>query len=348
MKFDVYSTSEYFADITARIERSGQGDTVMLATMVFFPQDAGVRRLMDALKGAARRGAETTLLVDANVFLIHGDRIPGPLFWHDDFPREVASAFRPALDALEELKADEVRCFITNRPKRALTGPFAGRSHIKFGIVNDRVYLGGCNLDFSTNIDVMTGWDDASWLGELTDTIIAEGSVKHAMQGNDKFRRIGPGIELLIDAGVVGQSLILERAMKMIDDARQRVFFTCQFFPNDVTTKHLLAAHRRGVTVKIMYNRSSKHVFPYNVMHFGVEAVGRLQLPKCFFDGALPTGSDFFHPKVIATERGTMVGSHNFLKVGVNLGTAEIALQSTDAELGMRLEAAIMKEIRPR
>lgn len=351
MKFDVYSTSEYFADITARIERTGQGDTVMLATMVFFPQDAGVKQLIDALRAAARRGAQATLLVDANNFMIQRGRHLGPLFLHDDFQARVPRAFRPAYYALEEMKQAGVRCFITNRPAKAFSSPIAGRSHIKYGVVNERVYVGGCNLDHSTNIDLMTGWDDAQsskWLSELADATIASGSVKAAMQRTDAIREIAPGAELLIDAGVAGQSLIFERALHLIDGARERVTLTCQFFPNDLTTQYLLGAHRRGVKVKILYNRPSKHLFPHTVLHLGVETAAKLQLPKSFFEHVLDPSRPYLHAKLITTERGIMIGSHNFLQAGVSLGTAEIALLSSDAGLGMRLEAAIMKEISPR
>ena len=39
--------------------------------------------------------------------------------------------------------------------------------------------------------------------------------------------------------------------MQLIDEARERVLITCQYFPNDVTAAHLQAAYERGVKVEI-------------------------------------------------------------------------------------------------
>jgi hypothetical protein len=38
-------------------------------------------------------------------------------------------------------------------------------------------------------------------------------------------------------------------------------------------------------------------------------------------------------PKLIACDKGFMIGSHNYVRAGVSLGTAEIALKSPDALL---------------
>jgi|GEM_PF-4937906 len=44
---------------------------------------------------------------------------------------------------------------ICNQPILPLSFPFMGRSHLKYCIINDAAYLGGCNLDNPSLLDSM-------------------------------------------------------------------------------------------------------------------------------------------------------------------------------------------------
>jgi hypothetical protein len=57
-----------------------------------------------------------------------------------------------------------------------------------------------------------------------------------------------------------------------------------------------------------------------------------LRVPKGFFTEMLPRGGDTLHAKLLITDTGTMIGSHNYVAAGVLLGTAEIALLSRDKD----------------
>lgn len=122
--------------------------------------------------------------------------------------------------------------------------------------------------------------------------------------------------------------------MDIIDGAQERLLITCQFFPNDVTARHLLAAQRRGVKVDILYNDPSKHPFPYNLLHRMVIAREGLKLPANFFAQALKRDKPYLHAKLLVSEQAAMMGSHNLVTAGVRLGTAEIAMVFTDPTVG--------------
>ncbi len=337
----ILTRQEYFEDVARRAQQCGPADRLVVVTMSFDPADPKVAQLLAAMAGAARRGADVRFLMDAYPYLIHGGIQLGPLFWSTKLPERMAGPFGLVAAAVAELRAGGVKVTILNLPHRAFTVPVAGRSHIKYAIINDRVYIGGCNLDWYTKIDAMVAWDDAAaahWLNELALEMVRTGNAKEAAKGEDMTFAVSSTDTLLLDAGVSGQSLIYDEALRLIDEANERVMVVCQFFPNDATAERLLAAHRRGVQVEIVYNHASRQHFPHNFLHHLVEVRERWRLPKSFFVQALGADRPLLHAKLIATERGAIMGSHNFISAGVRLGTAEIALLTSDTSFSQAVE----------
>jgi phosphatidylserine/phosphatidylglycerophosphate/cardiolipin synthase-like enzyme len=321
----------------------------VLVTMSFDPEDPKVAELLAELSAAARRGADVRFIMDAYVYLIHGGIQPGPLFWGAKLPRRMNGPFGRVAAAVAALREGGVKVTVTNLPRRAFTIPVAGRSHIKFALINERVYIGGCNLDWHTKVDEMVAWNDAKtaeWLSELAVGMVKTGSSLDAAGGRDLTHEVNATDTLLVDAGVSGRSLIFEQALQLIDQAEKYVFIACQYFPNDVTAEHLRAAQRRGVKVEIVYNHASRQDFPHNFLHHSVELMERRRMPASFFVQALHRGRPLLHAKLIATEQGVILGSHNFVPVGVRLGTAEIALLSRDADLGVRAVQSLRDQLK--
>lgn len=331
---------EYFEDLTRRAEAAGRGDRLIVVTMSFDPVEPVVKELLAAMAAAAGRGAQVSFIMDAYPYLIHGGIQPGPLFWHAKLPRRLRGPFRLVAEAVDRLLAAGVEVTVLNMPERAYTMPIAGRSHIKYAVYGDRVYIGGCNLDWTTKVDVMAAWDDADaaqWLRELAGRLAATGNAARAVGGEDLSYRVSRTDSLLLDAGVPGRSLIFDEALELIDRATEQVFIACQYFPNDVTGEHLLRASQRGVKVEIIYNHHSRQSFPHNFLHQYVVARERRRLPASFFVQALGRRQPLLHAKLIASEQGAIMGSHNFVSAGVRLGTAEIALLTTDPAMGQRV-----------
>lgn len=348
--FRLYSKSEYLADITARTLAAKAGDRVSVISMAFEPDDPGISPFFDALCTAAGRGVQVLFLVDAYNFLINVTATlttPGPLFFHRQLPPAVAVK-HPIIQALARLEAAGGRTVITNQPGRIFTNPFAGRSHLKTTLINDRIYIGGCNLAVASEIDVMAAWDDAAtanWLHGMTEQMHAAKNTGDVFRGKDIEHQLDAKTILLVDAGKPRQSIIYQHALQLIDEAEESVYITCQYFPNHVTARHLEAARRRGAKITIIYNHPGKDTWPFNLLHRVVVRLERLRNPRDFFDHELPKGTDFLHAKVIATESAGMVGSHNYVRAGVNWGTAEIALLRHDPAfakmLATKVEAAI-------
>ncbi|MGI9028135.1 MAG: phospholipase D-like domain-containing protein [Candidatus Saccharimonadales bacterium] len=333
--YALFNRLNYFSHLIAEFNKAGPGDTIVLTTMEFRPDQPAINNIADALCKAAQNGAKVTFLVDAYSFMLKPGTVLGPLFFSKKDPRLGYGEFKPVVEAVHRLRANNVNCVVINKPQRPLKNPFGGRSHIKFAVINEEVFIGGCNLSHPEQLDVMVRTHNAklaSYMLEFTADVIYSKSVRRALCNRDVGFKIDDETELLIDAGVKRQSLIYKRAFELINSAASRVYMTCQYFPNIRTPAELAKAHDRGVAVHLAYNHPDQHRLPIRGIQKRTLAYKKKRLPSSVFKNQLNMDSDYLHAKILLSEKEVIVGSHNFVKMGVNLGTAEIALRSTSKD----------------
>jgi hypothetical protein len=116
----------------------------------------------------------------------------------------------------------------------------------------------------------------------------------------------------------------------MIDSANDWIVMTCSVFPSSLTAKHLAAAYKRGANVSLYFNHPSKHPKGHNILHHIVLIQERSRRPSALFDQQLHRDLPYLHAKLLATEHGAMIGSHNYIAAGVTFGTAELTLVRYD------------------
>ena len=315
---------DYLKEITERIAHAKKGDRALIITHTLNVEETPVATLMKALATAAGHGAETHLAVDARTL---------PFIQRVPMMHRANKSSRITLAALHSLQESGVLYAITNNTYRRIIHPFAGRSHIKVTVINNDIYVGGCNLSETVwRIDSMIRLHDkraADWIYTQMRAVVQEQSTRLALGDIDQAFTVDDQTTLLLDVGRPKQSLIYKHALSMIDAAEQWIMLTCQYAPNSTTLKHLAAARRRGVTISIYYNHPSKHPLGFNVLHHLVLIHGRLHQPA-LFDKQLSKGMPYLHAKILATEKGAMIGSHNYVSAGVNFGTAELTLMRRD------------------
>lgn len=342
--FQFYSRPEYFEALITHARQASKGDSITIMSMNFDPLVELVGQLMDELCKAARRGITVRLIVDAMDFILDHKSKPGPLFYGRPLTAASSGTFGERFAFLENLRAAGGHYWIINKPTRPLQNPVAGRSHIKLALINDQVYLGGCNIDTEKRIDLMVSWHDqktAAWLYELTEEIAAAGNTRQALRGKDQTLDINDTTKIYIDSGIKKQSLIYTQALEFIDQANEQATITCQYFPGGPTAQHLVAAQKRGASITIYFSGPKTHEQPLG--HYLYNMRERLRVPANFFARQLPDEAEKLHSKLIVTEHGAMLGSHNFVDVGVKLGTAEIALQVLDPAFAKAAEAKLTK-----
>jgi len=343
--------AEYFRDLATTISKTKTGDRVLLASMSFEPSEPLVANVMHALQAAAQRGVNVYLAIDAYSFLTSENRGQiGPLWPRTRLPKNLREPFRSRRQSLEALARAGGHYAITNVPRQPFSVIPAGRSHIKTAVVGDRVYVGGCNLRAPEQFDVMVSWQDrtaADWIFNAMCAVIEQHSTKTALRGVDRGLELDADTSLLLDAGTPKQSLILDEAHRLIDSAAESIFFTCQYFPGDATARHLKAAWKRGVKVTIVYSHPNAHGRLEAPAHHAYGLKERLHLPGEFFAHRLPKGVPLLHAKVLVTDKGSMIGSHNYVVQGVNFGTAELALLCRSSDFAQQLRAFIAGQLPP-
>ena len=318
------SRRQYFLDLIEHIGHTKPGDRVLLVTHDLEPHDPLIKSLLDVIAAAARRGVDIQFAVDERIYPVM-QRIP--------ITRASQARITTADTALQKLADAGVTYRVTNKSYYRVINRFARRSHGKVAVINDMVYMGGCNLGDSGQIDFMIRWHDpkaADWLCARMNELIRTGNSRAAYADTDMHYSLDTKTTILLDAGKPRQSLIFDHALRLIDSAESWIVLTCQFFPNSVTGQHLAQAYKRGVNVSIYYNHPSLHRPGMNILLHLTVLHERTRKPAALFSRQLNKNLPFMHAKLLATDKGAILGSHNYVANGVNFGTSELSIECLD------------------
>lgn len=346
-KFNFYTSTEYYDYLAKKISHTRAGGRVVLVSLWLEVKHQSIQNIIDAAAAAAKRGVEVLVVVDAFTLLIKQGLLPGPAFFFGSEPPMVFESFRKRIDPLDQLRSSGAKGIIIHQPKHPLNNPFTGRSHIKFSVVDDEVFIGGCNLSNVDFLDIMVSWHDkqlADWLTDFTNDVASKGKVSKVV-AQDLNMPIDSKTTLLLDSGRANQSIIFDEALKVIDRAEETILISYQYFPHGKAADHLEKAHQRGVTLQVVYNHHSKHHKPLNLV-YGITAwKTRQRKPAILFEGRLPKKHDYMHGKLIASEKEAIVGSHNYMPSGVKWGTAEIAMHCSDPAFARKAINTLMQQV---
>jgi phosphatidylserine/phosphatidylglycerophosphate/cardiolipin synthase-like enzyme len=338
-------SADYYAAFTTDAAISGHGDVIDIATMSFEPNDTTVRQLLTVLGEAASRGAHVTLAVDAYALLLESTHpIPGPLWAPLPSGQALFHRRQQALDTLASHPTGQAT--VINQPSRLFSSPVSGRNHIKISRHNDRVYLPNGNLNLTDDNDMVLAFTDraaADWLGNIVTDLANTGHTLDSLSHTDETFAVDEATELMVDAGIPGQSLIFDEALTLIDDADEWLVLATQYYPQKEVLQRLTRAVERNVAVYLPYNTPEAQglleKFPERVSMFRSRNVHpRLR------DYPLPLTGRKMHLKGLASEKQAIAGSHNFIERGVRSGTAELVLRRRDASFARQVGDFMLKQ----
>lgn len=324
--YEVLTPNNFLADVAR--EAKAAKKRLWIQTMYMEPGIVSAR-LTNILKDAAARNLDTKLHVDwFGLVTTNGELVYSAGF--PLFPIGTASAniIRQKKQWFKTLQDSGVDVFFTNPPRgmsRIL--PYRGRNHMKITIVDNISYLGGLNIadrDF-TYADFMVKITDE----EITRAIAKQFSKVHDDNLEDEDILIDD-TRLFVDSGKTDDSVILARAIDAVQGAESSVYHTSQFIPDGRFLKALHDAYTRGLDVQTIvpeqntFNRLFAIIYRMNQLSMYMKGQ---RIPLLFY----PT---MLHAKlVIVDEKLAIFGSHNLSDKGVKMGTAEIALHSTNETL---------------
>ncbi|MBC7565104.1 phosphatidylserine/phosphatidylglycerophosphate/cardiolipin synthase family protein [Candidatus Saccharibacteria bacterium] len=317
---------EYVTQATELIKKAEK--RIFLISMVI-ADHAATHELIAALEEAARRGV--SVAVTADIFT-YGEVSGGflPIKYYSPGVKEINHM-------VKSLKAAGVKFLWLGRGHVTI---FNGRTHSKWCVVDDTSFVfGGVNMyqgGVAENTDYMFRVEN----NRLADRLVYEQkriaksertssnypSVTYELEGNS----------VLIDGGIIAHSVIYRRAVELAQEA-EHILFVSQYCP---TGK--LARIFKMKNVDLYFNRPEKaEGFNRSLIRLSMLTSGFKTLYK---------KEPYLHAKFIifTMKDGSKVaitGSHNFAFTGVLLGTREIALESTDADVIGQLESFYKKYI---
>lgn len=317
--------AQYIEQATASIRKATK--RVYLLSMVI-ADHPNTHELIMELEAAAKRGVEVVVMADIFTFgEVSGGFLP---------IRYYSRGARDTNRMVRILKKAGVKFTWLGRARLTL---FNGRTHNKWCIADDTIYtFGGVNLYNGgvENVDYMFTLTD----GKLADRLVKEQTrLQEAERRSTNFPSVSyeyNNMSVLIDGGIIGQSIIYRRACELAEQAVS-ITFVSQYCP----TGRLARIIKKKPTT-LYYNRLdqaeglNKGVIGFSQLVSGLKTSYKKET--------------YLHAKFIifTMEDGTkhaITGSHNFAYTGVLLGTREIALETTDPAIIKQLEDFLQAEV---
>lgn len=286
--------------------------------------------VVPVLCAAAQRGVQVRLHIDwVAQFYVHGHIkfLPRLNFRDRAYAEEIWQRNRQHVASLRQAGVEVV---FTNKFMWWQVGiKIAGRNHQKIYVVDEEIaWMGGVNL-LDKNLqalDLMVEFHDPTRVQAIVKAFWA---IDQHRLPQDLVERFSSHDQLLVDRGARGQSAIYDAALNLVTSAKREIQFISQFIPEGQLRKLLLQKARDGVRVTVFTSALQDrkyHTLPYRPVYQkflldtrGIKSFEFLHLPQAV------------HAKVLLVDgREVIVGSHNLVEMGVNLGTQEIAYHSSE------------------
>lgn len=301
---------------------------VYILSMVIADHEA-THALIKAAEDAAKRGVEVAVAADIFTF---GEVGTGFLPF-----RFYSRGAREANRMVRQLKRAGVKFEWLGRGRVSI---YHGRTHSKWCVVDDTLFIfGGVNLfdEGIENNDYMFMLKDAKLADRIVDEQLRILKAERRSQNYSSVIYEQDDMRVLIDGGIIGQSVIYRRAIELAESA-EAITFVSQYCP----------------TGKLSRVLREKNARPYYNRPLQAEGLNRIVIRVGQFTSGLKssyTRARYLHAKfIIFTHKDgsktALTGTHNFAYTGVLLGTREIALETRDPHVIAQLETFIEKEVK--
>lgn len=319
------SPTQYIREATEAVNKATS--RVYLMSMVLADHES-THPLIDAIEKAALRGVKVVVAADIFTF---GEVSDGFLPF-----RYYSHGARDTNRMAKQLKRAGVRFHWLGKGRFFL---YQGRTHTKWCIVDDTMFtFGGVNLYEGgvQNIDYMFKHTDT----KLADRLVQEQiRIQRAETRSVNYPSVvyeQGDMTVLIDGGIIGQSVIYRRSMEFAEKA-VHITFVSQYCPT-------------GKLSRIIKKKSSTMYYNRPLQAEGLNRFG-------IRFGQIVTGlktqykkARYLHAKCLIFTfadgtKAAITGSHNFAYTGVLLGTREVALETYDPKIIAQLEKFIEKEV---
>ncbi len=213
------------------------------------------------------QGVETTLIFDSYTPLTGGEgfrvaaNYPGFLRPISKDARQIQRNRQEFARLVQTLEDKGTTVKITNPPKRGLFGfakrwfPLIGTNHIKGSHVDNRVfYMHTNNFEPQDNPDHRKADIMLKLGGQAAEKMTAEfKKINSENPPQEDYRvQIEEDLELYVDSGQKGKSIILDKAKELIASTKESIQNCSVFLPDGDIAKLLASAHKDSKKVEVI------------------------------------------------------------------------------------------------
>ncbi|OGK31057.1 hypothetical protein A3F29_02170 [Candidatus Roizmanbacteria bacterium RIFCSPHIGHO2_12_FULL_33_9] len=347
--FVLQTSEEFMTDMISSIQQAK--DRVWLEFMQFESGEI-MSGLVDSLIAAKERGVDVRLHLDpytldhtrvGNRDVLRGAQIvrnqKEPQSGLDERTLLQRNRFMTRYD-LDLLKKEGIVTFTERSGRLRLLKYFGGGNHRKFSVVDDVSWLGTINL---TDGDV-TGMEN--FMLRITNSQVVD-VLKEIFANPQKeniayqFLDFENSFELLIDSGKPNNSIIFEKSLEMIENAKEKIEFVTQYWPTGRLLKALKEKAKQGVEVEIVMEPMGDH----RVWRYPFKIGRRSFLNSLERD---PAGLKIYYADKPTHAKGLLVdgkaalfGSHNLYEPMVKAGVKEMSIYTEDPDLVTQMQERI-------
>lgn len=328
-EYKLLAPEEYLNDLVASI-KSSQKQISMMALVI--SEDSKTKLLIDALCAASLRGVKVNIGLD--IYFTYLELEQNFSRW--SYLRRQVRAMRATRRRLSKAGV-KVRWL----GQFGVTF-FSRRTHVKWSIVDDTVYsFGGVNLYAAgiESVDYMFRVKSKQLADQLTNE--HNRIIRSDKSGNNYRSHLfgTPSHTVLVDGGKIFDSIIYRHSLSYAQEAEQ-IIYVSQYCPSGKLMR-ILKNHPNAQ----LYFNSWRHapsllnrtLLRWSAWRSGVETLYKKQqyLHGKFMIFQMPNGQTI-----------AITGSHNFVETGNNLGTREVALETTDSKIISQLENFLKTRVR--
>lgn len=316
---ELVTSKQYSQSVVDSILRARQR-VYVLALIVQQSRDTSA--IINALNLASHRGVDVRVMMDFSTYAyLNGFFRPSSIH---------AGKSRYATDMVNRLQTSGVTCQWLGQYQPFF---FAGRTHSKWIIADNEVFsFGGINLQsrFSDERDYMFHLRDSRSADILSD-------IHHSIARVDRHEAYLRSSQIptergtiLIDGGLPGDSVIYRRAIELAKQAKH-ILITTQYCPTGRLASIIKkTAHQAYFNEPTQANSLTRALIWFGKNRTGIKNSYRYQ--------------PYIHAKYMVftldnDKKVAITGSHNFISYGGLLGTREVALETSDAEIIEQIEA---------
>jgi cardiolipin synthase len=319
---------EFIADATKQIQ-SAKNRVAVLAMVV--ADNPATHDFFEALFDAARRGVDVHVAADIFTYgEVSGSFLP---------IRYYSKKGRTTTNMGKKLRDAGVKFHWLGRSHMTIV---SGRTHSKWCVVDNITYtFGGVNLyqeGIEKNVDYMFKVSSA----KLSQSLFGEHLRLERADRSGRLRKSHQfdldNNHVLIDGGILGNSIIYRRACDLASSA-ESIVYVSQYPPTSRLSRLIL---------------EKPHTLYFNKPR-NAALINRIVIRLSMFRSNVKTSyrrRRYLHAKCLIFympdgSRVAITGSHNFNFTTVMLGTREIALETRDGATIDQLESFIQKEVAP-